>query len=1048
MWKTFYLLLLMLFTFDFPRDSLAGAEPVRANAELVPRDDDQNHRKETRGRLEIIDEHAAELVGKWRNNGEALEPKWRDGDTVPLLPFSQFSRFSRDKIDNSEEDDYDHRRAKYRQNNRQEDSHRSRNNPPLSYSNYEGYQSTEGRRGYREREEVFSRKRNRPWTGENTATMKEASNRKEEQNKDFKEDKETTSTRYRELFPVRPNDYEHEFNDEEYLKPRPRKRRPPQNYEFALAENETSLNEERTYSNSGPWSRANTQGSPQQMASKNAPFLQNAMELKSLLKMQQEEGLSLSEILQQRNLTLNDLLKGKADVINALKRQDVEETEDYVEEAAKMISNSFVKLSTTRKPQWTFATESVKAKNSRKDEEFVFSIVPKNLALYKNHTGTRGSFSSRVNDSKIYSGAENATIAKSSLTGLDPPQSKVTITTRMPLPVATNSMELVQADDAVVKSQSSDETRTESLDEDEIMEFSDFTDYKKGRSGVSPVWLIMKDGEVSNPSIDSSKSHFEDKGSTLSIEKILSPTERSKSTSNLSVSFKDKEHFLIDSINVNSSGIFEDEDQYSEKDYSNSSEKEYQGDTPIMYYDLEQSTQVSNESEEDDRNKEIIKDIASTLDTVSHISTTNNHQTLAMNLSVKKNNNNTSKSDNINTTEKKSYDDIISEVEPEARAEIFELFASGSAGKRLERLLKSRNMSLEELIALRQRGSSKVHLAEASRIRAQKSNDGYQIKDTNNFEIINSLPSKENLPTERRTIANHENYNKGIGNYLSQSPENFKNSDSLTNFVHPQESINKQLVPNLELKINNEGSELDTSTKMDSVMADTKEKHRTVQIVDLLTTFGSLPFIKDIQQDFVDQYNTEDKEKLLVQNSNLGMVFINNAAETIDINDTSNVVQSGFVKEIVKQEPSSIDIQTIYSKTSNILDEDENKSEKGKTLSKVKPSIIASGAILGVTLVVFLAIFIVCRIRQKQKYRYRNTFSRAVFQGPVMAVRKLSNSSSLSTVMVNVVATSTTKRPEKNETQESIGEMDSKSDIDNDSLDANDSWETIPDYMK
>lgn len=50
--------------------------------------------------------------------------------------------------------------------------------------------------------------------------------------------------------------------------------------------------------------------------------------------------------------------------------------------------------------------------------------------------------------------------------------------------------------------------------------------------------------------------------------------------------------------------------------------------------------------------------------------------------------------------------------------------------------------------------------------------------------------------------------------------------------------------------------------------------------------------------------------------------------------------------------------------------------------------------------------------------------------------------------MVNVVATSTAKRPERNETQEPVAEMDCKSDIDNDSLDANDSWETIPDYMK
>lgn len=287
---------------------------------------------------------------------------------------------------------------------------------------------------------------------------------------------------------------------------------------------------------------------------------------------------------------------------------------------------------------------------------------------------------------------------------------------------------------------------------------------------------------------------------------------------------------------------------------------------------------------------------------------------------------------------------------------------------------------------------------------------------------------------------------------MSQSSENLKSVDSLlnlTNSIRPEENITDQLMSDLKSNNHNKNTEFNNSSKTrnedNNSKEDIKDKH-TVQIVDLLTTFGSLPFIKDIQREFSDQYgNREDKNKLLLQSNNLGVMFINNE-KTIHINDTSNIVESGFVKEIVKQEPSSINIQTVYSETDNIFDENESKSEK--TLSRVKPTIIASGAILGVTLVVFLAIFIICRIRQKQKYRYKNTFSRAVFQGPVMAARKLSNSSSLSTVMVNVVATSTTKRPEKTEIQEPAKEMDSKSDIDNDSLDANDSWETIPDYMK
>ncbi|KAK9307574.1 hypothetical protein QLX08_002182 [Tetragonisca angustula] len=1036
MWRSYCLLSLTLCTFE-----LAAYGRSAGTEELVTRDDGQDHRKETRGRPEAWDENTAELVGKWRNNGEALEPKWRDGDTIPLLPFSQFSRFSRGKIDNSEEeDDYDRRTPKYRQGNRRENFLRTRNNHRSPYNDYD-HGPTEIKREYHERDEISPRKRNRPWNSENAAAFEETRN--DDRNRNIEEDKET-SARHREIFQARPNDYEHELNDEEYLKPRPRKRRPPQNYEFTLVESETSLNEGRTSNNSGPLPREN----PPETTTKNAPFLQNAVELKSLLKMQQEEGSSLSEILQRRNLTLNDLLKGKADVINALKMKDeVEEGQDY-EETARIMTNSFTKLVTTERPQWTFTTSQkpTKAKSSeRNEEELVIPIVPASASLRNSQTSAREPLN-KANGGEVV----NVTTGKSIPSNVD--ATRVAITTSVPLPVATNSMELMQADDAGAKSSDGGEIRAESFDEDEIMEFSDFTDYKKGRNGVSPVWLMMKDGET--PKLASTKGHFEDRGSTLSIEKILRPTERSKLTNNLPASPGNQGQGFNDSNSINRNRMFKEEEQrvtvnYSEEDYGSSSEREYQSDTPdtVMYYDLEQSTQIGNFTDmgksESDMSKTIMKELESALDAMSRDvnSTLENRRALSKSpLAEKNDSDNLKNHQNRNTTGKKSYDDIISEVEPEARAEIFELFASGSAGKRLERLLKSRNMSLEELIALRQRGSSKVHLAEVSRIRAHKSNDKYAVKDTD-LKATDSSPSKEG-----KAIVNHD---KGVDNYLSQSTENLKTIDSLSNsmdLVRLEDGTTEQLVPKLESKVSNEDIEFNTSPKMD-IEKDERERHRTVEIVDLLTTFDSFPFIRDIQREFTDQYDKEEKRKLLVQDSNVGVIFMNNDAEMIRVNDTSNVVESGFVKEIVKQEPSSIDIQAVYGKTGNILDEDESRSKKGKSLSKVKPSIIASGAILGVTLVVFLAIFIVCRIRQKQKYRYKNTFSRAVFQGPVMTARKLSNSSSLSTVMVNVVATSTTKRPEKNENQKPT-EMDSKSDIDNDSLDANDSWETIPDYMK
>ncbi|XP_012149142.2 uncharacterized protein LOC105663620 [Megachile rotundata] len=980
MWKTLCLLSLTLFTFDFLRVSLVRGEPVPEDDVLVTREEDtKTHRAETRTRAETRgeltgrriheDEKTSELVGKWRNNGEALEPKWRDGDSVPVLPFPRFSRYSGDKLDggDEQEESYVRRRPKYRQNNEQENSLRSRNNGPLFYD-YEDY---DHRRGYRERELLPRKKTSRPWTNHDPVNPKKTNNRNEQLPMEAVENRETTSARYRDTLQARPNDYELELriSEEEYLKPRPRKRKPPQNYEFALVKNET-LNEEIIES---------TTRRPQKTSSKDGQLIQNAMELKSLLKMQQEEGLSLSEILQRRNLTLNDLLKGRADAIDALKTKNVDETEDYIEEATKMISDSLVKIPIATKPQWPTFGEPVKATNSRKDELIIVYSTNPPLRKYSKEYS-----SGAVSRNEMYAKVEESTTRKSILTATEP-SAPSKVTTSIPLPVATNSMELLRS---TVKSQNADEIKADSPDEDEIMEFSDFTDYKKGRNGVSPVWLMMNNEEAGS---QKSKANYEDRGSTLSIEKILSPTERTKLDNDSS----DAQQFNLDDTG----------------DYT-SSEREYQNDAPPIYLDLEHSTRINSFIDESETRE--IEPVSSTDLTLAKDSQTEeidhalkNHQ-------------------DTNTTEK-SYDDVISEVEPEARAEIFELFASGSAGKRLERLLKSRNMSLEELIALRQRGSSKVHLAEVSRIKVQKLSDEYETEDTS-FKTTTPIPKTDQEPAT----------NEKINDYLARSFQNVTNCNSISSAV---DVVRSEEGTSEKAKISDENSSFDARFKDDEVQ-DIKKHHHPAQIIDLLTTFGSMPFAKDIQRDFVGEYDNRDETKAPTENNDQSIVFVNNDTDVLSVNENSTVVQSGYVKEIVEQKPNSI------RTTFNEIDTEKTIDEKRKTLSNVKRSIIASGAILGVTIVVFLAIFIVCRIRQKQKYRYRNTFSRAVFQGPVMAARKLSNSSSLSTVMVNVVATSTTKRPEKNETEEPVSEMDSKSDIDNDSLDANDSWETIPDYMK
>lgn len=970
-------------------------------------------------------------MGRWRNNEGALEPKWRDGDTVPLLPFSEFSRYTKDKIDNDDEDDYGRRGTKYRQNNRRDDPLRSRSNPRISYPEYTDYELPGNKRGREEHEEVLPRKKDtRSASDRNAASSKGTS----KETLAFAENKDATSSRYREAFQVK--DYEHELDDEEYLKPRPRKRRPPQNYEFALAENETSSNERELESNSGPWPRTNIKKNPSESETRNAQFARNSVELKSLLKMQQEEGLSLSELLQRRNLTLNDLLRGKADVINALKSKDNEEAEDYIEEASKIMFHTFTRVSIQKKPEWITDLEFGNTKSSQIKDEHKILIIPAGGMNLTNPAGPVSSLTKRVGI--VHSEAENATMG-GSMIAPDPPRARVTPATSSPamiatsLPAATNSMELLPSNDSTGELPNGGETRGEGLDEDEIMEFSDFTDYKNGRNSMSPVWLMVKDQENDKSSAGSVKDNYQDSGSTLSIEQILSPTERSKLAKNSSSVSKSGEQPGVKAAETLTKDDGRVITEHPEGDYGSFSEHDYQDDAPFMYHDLEQNTQVNSPIDERDMSRTMMREIESALDAVSYGTnfTMDDRQVVLNNASAENVQHPPRNHQNVNETEKKSYEDIVSEVEPEARAEIFELFASGSAGKRLERLLKSRNMSLEELIALRQRGSSKVHLAEVSRLKVQKSNDGHRTEGTAVLELVSLSPAKN------------------VYEFEQKSGRSFENS-TLTpkDFVHPEEDTTQQQVFTSDSAVQNEGAVPDTrSNEAAEEQEDIKGRHRTVEIVDLLTTFGSLPFAKDIQRDFAGEYDILERGKLPKEDSKVGVAFVNEDAEATRANETPNVVQSGYVKEVMKQEPSSIDIRTVYGDTSNPVAEEED-NEKEETLSKVKPSIIASGAILGVTIVVFLAIFIVCRIRQKQNYRYRNTFSKAVFQGPMLAARKLSNSSSLSTVMINVVATSTAKRPERNEIREPVGDADLKSDIDNDSLDANDSWETIPDYMK
>ncbi|XP_020299750.1 uncharacterized protein LOC109863708 isoform X2 [Pseudomyrmex gracilis] len=1049
-------LVLALIACDCWRDVLVHGDPIR-KPEAAARSDDYEY-QELRGEFADFDteapgelledrERSSEPIGKWRNNGEALEPKWRDGDSVPLLPFSQFQSYSRnEEIADAEEDGFPdptgrrlfkHRYAMLNQSNRPRIGSSDRQLPTNGYEvAYDGRDDID---------EDYPRARRRPLknphdsTGE-TIVSAASIDGKRGRNLvgDSLNDQEVTS-RYREAFQAR--EYEHEFSDEEYSKPRPRKRRPPQNYEFALANDAPSISDDESRNSSGVLSRMRDPDDEHRSTPSNDDR-ENTLELKMLLKMQQEEGSSLSEILQRRNLTLADLLKGKADVINALKSRNADESYEYIEEMSRAMSDSLMKLATTATPtksttqtSMTFESTTIKLASASRILDNLSTVNPNKVSKSYEQIS-----SNEMSNDKEESEEKNPIEKISTQSAQDSSLLKATTptivhdTTTSTVPPIVKSM---GSDDrsAGLTTSSNRAIKLRTFDEEEIMEFSDFSDFKKSKNSEGgPVW-------VGPPSeVAPSQPPHRDTESTLSIEQILNPTER------IELVKDHKSENNEDNNNNNKKVTFiQDESQLvrvgessSAEEYDAFIETEYQNDTPIS----------EDDNKQDELNDDAVLPVEETKQTANPIDGKKEYDDYSTvydqtSQSVEEKMDRDHASENHQgDTGSRRYEEVVSEIEPEARAEIFELFASGSAGKRLERLLKSRNMSVEELIALRQRGSSKVHLTEVSRLRVPKSKSPQTLEfsSTNNGEVSVTLSPDSNSDRDK---TEREDTKQELDRTMNRFAQNIVSylHDSL--FDKDAENGSMSRLLDLVERDRNASKESTFISETDAANERGENPRRTMQIVDLLTTFGSLPFAKDVQRQFEPEIDDEQRAKGSLYNVSVAMI---DREKTVRSNNSSSEFhQVGSVEEIVREEPNTIDIRTIYDETIS------SKNDGEKTLPRgLKPSIIASGAILGLTLVVFLAIFIVCRIKQKQKYTYRNTLSRAVFQGPVMAARKLSNSSSLSTVMVNVVATSTTKRPDRTEMQEanSAEEFDSKSDMDNDSLDANDSWETIPDYAK
>lgn len=923
---------------------------------------------------------SGQSIGRWRSTGKALEPKWRDGDSIPLVPFRTVTISSKPTIKKKQNsDDIENmknystaQRSTHWQSQRQEKStiitneynYNTSEKPERQNNNYPNIRNHEIRLSRRRKPPQFEND-DKQQEISLIKCLNETKDLHENNNNQKKESKPMTRTqklphntndylegvalRYRETFQNYPSEYE--LNDE-YQRPRSRKRRPPQNddfIEFKSSPISSSTEKSTTYSTTrSQRKQENTRRNNLIRTNHNRTIIKSPndkssenSELKSLLKMQQIEGLSLSEILQRRNLTLSDLLQGKADVINLLKSKQNEEEELN----AKSNSIEMMKISAS-------STITASAINEKIPQILTSNkpIIPFRNFVKKNDPPSTFRATSTHSFRKILPTQESRQI-------IHPTESmniKIKQSSEIPIIDTTE----------ILNHNEKDKTKI-IYDEDEIMEFSDFTG-KNSETNRTEKEIINSDSET-----------------TLSIEHLLSPTIQteieSKEETNKFLE-QSKERIQLENKIPHS----EQDDDINNSKEANSFEIEYQNDD-IKIPNSENrkmfiNTDTSNSYEENDSISQEKKKESTIL----------NHR---------------------------NDDEIYFEMEPDARAEILELFNSGTSATKLEILLKARNMSIDDLIALRERGSSHLHLAQVSQ---------------NKFK--SSLKNDE-IPTEVKIIKpdcppNHDikefiewmKEKKEIKNEPQKEILHIKEFETLppvwsTNFGNSQEIIEQKISEE-----KNNSKEINLDTEFNS------QREINLEINDnfmnILSHFKSS-----------EPYNDEENSK----------VYTNKVPSLINLSERKNntviPIEDGHVREIVS------DISNTFNNIFKLNNEEGGNEEK-HSISRVRTSIIVSGAILGVTIIVFLGIFIVCRARQKKKYTYNNTFSRAVFQSPVLAARKLSNTSSLNTIMVNVVATSTTKRPEKSGYHENDDDFDIKSEIEHDSLDANDSWETIPDFMK
>ncbi|PNF43709.1 hypothetical protein B7P43_G14538 [Cryptotermes secundus] len=357
-----------------------------------------------------------------------------------------------------------------------------------------------------------------------------------------------------------------------------------------------------------------------------------------------------------------------------------------------------------------------------------------------------------------------------------------------------------------------------------------------------------------------------------------------------------------------------------------------------------------------------------------------------------------------------------------ARDEILEFLKTDSGSVRLAKILASRNMTLAELIEHRERGSSQQHLADIFRESRQPV---YQPTDANMSEAYETEPNHAIINNEVKNVRNLQQINEtGIPSiqemfsFLEESDS--KPSDQEMNQQTPFKSTEEQV--NSETH-STEGSEYSEQTlQREPQVPDTLPSFQpnphlhnphvptlkpsdpssytwkiSYQQPDTIHSFGPTnPYFSSGRRPFITSRLTTPASATPLTNNDIAhsILLVENMGQVREVASTGVRSMKGPI-QVHSDEDKQFDI--LYRE-----DIDDPESDSGLT-TDVKSTFIVSSAILGLAILGFLAIFVVCRWRQKQaRRRFVDGIVNARAHSPIlMQPEEINVRQSLRPVMVN-----------------------------------------------